>query len=295
LYIADHSNNRVVVISEKDGKFVGSFEVSKPQHVEVDSSTGEIYITHRAGGGLQLVKFSGWKNPQELAKLTIRGEGDPTMPWGMNLDSGATPLIVWMGGDKGSLLRITQVDGNFQAKNLNSGRYGDLGFVGIEVDHFRRDKEIYVRKNWNGNWLRFSEATEQFETVSCPGTAGSAGTRIVPGTGGKLYAPALPYHLRRYHRRGKPLPWPGGKESYPASTLTSRGKTETPAPGFTGVSPDASVNPPFKLLWTYRMDGDASGDAGAGVTVGGGLVYVNVLDTRSLLALDADTGRLQWE
>jgi hypothetical protein len=67
-------------------------------------------------------------------------------------------------------------------------------------------------------------------------------------------------------------------------------------PGFTGVSPDASVNPPFKLLWTHRMDGDASGDAGAGVTVGGGLVYVmNVLDTRSLLALDADTGRLQWE
>lgn len=65
-------------------------------------------------------------------------------------------------------------------------------------------------------------------------------------------------------------------------------------PGFSGVSPDSSIKPPFKLAWSYRLDGDATGDAGGGVTVGGGLVYVNVLDTRSLLALDADTGRLRW-
>lgn len=64
--------------------------------------------------------------------------------------------------------------------------------------------------------------------------------------------------------------------------------------GFAGVSPDAAIKPPFRLAWSYRLDGDASGDAGAGVTVGGGLVYVNVLNTRSLLALTADTGQLRW-
>lgn len=66
-------------------------------------------------------------------------------------------------------------------------------------------------------------------------------------------------------------------------------------PGHAGLSPDETVKPPFRLLWSYRLDGDASGDAGGGLTVGGGLVYVSVVNTRSLVALDADTGRLRWE
>ena len=65
--------------------------------------------------------------------------------------------------------------------------------------------------------------------------------------------------------------------------------------GLTGVSSDDSIKPPFKLVWTYRLDGDASSDAGAGVTVAGGRVYVNVHNTRSILALDARSGRFLWE
>src|SRR5215210_4235728 len=65
--------------------------------------------------------------------------------------------------------------------------------------------------------------------------------------------------------------------------------------GHTGVSSDASIRPPFKLVWAYRLDGDASSDAGAGVTVAGGKVFVNVHNTRSILALDAATGRFVWE
>src|SRR5688572_14215449 len=62
-----------------------------------------------------------------------------------------------------------------------------------------------------------------------------------------------------------------------------------------GASADASIRPPFKLLWTYRLDGDASSDAGAGVVVAGGKVFVNAHNTRSILALDARTGRFAWE
>src|SRR5207237_622523 len=54
--------------------------------------------------------------------------------------------------------------------------------------------------------------------------------------------------------------------------------------GLSGVSADDSIRPPFKLLWSYRLDGDASSDAGAGVTVAGGKVFVNVHNTRSILA-----------
>jgi hypothetical protein len=233
LYIADRGNNRIVVVSEKDGKPVSSFNVSSPQHVGVDPASGEVYVTRRAGKSRELVKFSA--DGKELAKLQIRSEGDPTMPWGMTLDAGAKPPIVWMGGDRGSLLRITQAGGKFTAENLCTRKLGDVGFLGIEVDHFRADKEIYVRRDGAGHWLRFSEATGKTETVTCPGTGGSAGTCIVPGPKGNLYAPAWPYHLKRYDRKGKPLPWDASVRNYPAETPTSRGKTEKPRPAPNGL------------------------------------------------------------
>jgi outer membrane protein assembly factor BamB len=65
--------------------------------------------------------------------------------------------------------------------------------------------------------------------------------------------------------------------------------------GFTGVSADNSVKPPLKLVWSYRLDGDASSDAGAGVTVAGGKVFANVHNTRSIVALNASSGRFEWE
>lgn len=65
--------------------------------------------------------------------------------------------------------------------------------------------------------------------------------------------------------------------------------------GFTGLSPDDSVKPPLKLVWSFRLDGDASGDAGAGVIVAGGKVIVPVANSHSIVALDADNGRFCWE
>jgi outer membrane protein assembly factor BamB len=65
--------------------------------------------------------------------------------------------------------------------------------------------------------------------------------------------------------------------------------------GITGLSQDQAVKPPFKLSWTYRLDGDASNDGGGGVIVAAGKVFVSVYNTRSILALDARTGRFIWE
>ena len=38
--------------------------------------------------------------------------------------------------------------------------------------------------------------------------------------------------------------------------------------GSAGMSPDGSVKPPLKLVWSYRCDSDTSGDACAGSTIG---------------------------
>ncbi len=66
-------------------------------------------------------------------------------------------------------------------------------------------------------------------------------------------------------------------------------------PGMTGVSPDKSVKPPFKLLWSYRTDSDTSGDALSGPTVAGGMVFQALANTKSLLAIDAKDGKFLWE
>lgn len=65
--------------------------------------------------------------------------------------------------------------------------------------------------------------------------------------------------------------------------------------GATGVSPDASIKPPLKLMWSYRCDSDTSGDACAGSTVAEGKVFTNMAMQRSTLALDAGTGDYCWE
>ncbi|MHC4914194.1 MAG: outer membrane protein assembly factor BamB family protein [Planctomycetota bacterium] len=67
------------------------------------------------------------------------------------------------------------------------------------------------------------------------------------------------------------------------------------SPGFTGVSADASVRPPLKLIWSYHTGGDGAGDGGAGPTVAGGKLFVPIAAKRSVLALDADTGEFLWE
>jgi outer membrane protein assembly factor BamB len=65
--------------------------------------------------------------------------------------------------------------------------------------------------------------------------------------------------------------------------------------GITGLAAEESLKPPFKLAWSYRLDGDASNDGGGGVIVAAGKVFVSVYNTRSIVALDARTGRLLWE
>src|SRR5262249_39495499 len=65
--------------------------------------------------------------------------------------------------------------------------------------------------------------------------------------------------------------------------------------GITGLAADDTVKPPFKLAWSYRLDGDASNDGGGGVIVAAGKGFVSVYNTRSIVALDARTGRFIWE
>ncbi len=215
LLIADHANNRIVVVGEKDAKVVGQFPVDKPDHVAVDQATGTVYVSRLSAGdgSVEVIKFSGWKDAKDVAKLPLKGEGDSRNPWVMALDSGAKPPIVWMGGDYGSLMRIEDQGAKLEARKINTGALGSASFEDISVDRFRPDREVYARIG-AGRWLRFNEETGKSEQVGT-GTAINQGVCILPGPDGNLYGLAYPQDFFRWTRDGKPLAWPAGNVGYP--------------------------------------------------------------------------------
>ena len=228
LLIADHANDRVVVVRERGGAFVTSFSVEKPHHVAVDPGTGAVYVTRIIDGGdVELVKYSSWKTPRPMLRRKLASDGNPDFPWSMALQRmpGRTP-IVWMGSDGGRLLRITESNGAFAVQQISSNETGKAAFGDIQVDRFRDSPDIYVRAG-SSRWLRYNERTGQVDRIALRLPV-AAGTCIVPGPDGRIYAPAYPYHLFRFDRSGNPDPWPPGVKRYPDSVVNWRGIVDKP-------------------------------------------------------------------
>ncbi|MHC4917371.1 MAG: hypothetical protein ACYTGB_17980, partial [Planctomycetota bacterium] len=156
LLVADTIGNRVIAVSEKTGKYVGEFAVTGPDFLAVNTKTGNVYVTSSAGRNAgHLLKFSGWKDARELARMPVPGR------YSMALDSSAKSDIIWMTAchpstGMGKLLRIESRSGKLESKDVSSTKFGDLGFGGLEVSRFRKDKELIVRCG-KGNHLRYSE------------------------------------------------------------------------------------------------------------------------------------------
>jgi len=229
LLIADPANRRVVVVSENDASFVGSFAVEGADHVAADPKTGATYVTRiLAKSDVELVKLKGWQDATAIATLTVRREGDPTQPWMMALDATAKPPVLWLGGDRGSLLRIEDRGAAFaKPVRISRPKYGNSAFVDVHVDRFRRDREVYARCG-QGTWYRFNEAKGTITKVRCNVPSG-AGSCIGVGPRGNLYMVGWPYHLFRFDRDGKPLPWEF--EGYPGEALGKTGKMQKVKPG----------------------------------------------------------------
>jgi hypothetical protein len=224
LLIADCDGDRIVVVAEKDGKYVGEFAVTKPDCVAVDPQTGAVYVTKIAGKWpqVELIKFSGWQNPKELAKFTPTGEVG-FQPWLMVVDFSAKPGVVWMGSDNGRLLRIEDSGGKFETpREVSSGSGGLYDnptgcSLDMSVDRFREDREIYVRSNGDV-WFRYNEKTDKISSLNFMRTAGlraggGGGKGYLAGPDGNIYGIGYSWQLFKLNREGKPLTW--DKPFYP--------------------------------------------------------------------------------
>jgi DNA-binding beta-propeller fold protein YncE len=118
LLVCDFGNDRIVVLKEADGSFVGSFPVKAPEWVGVHPKTGAVYVYSNRES---IVKFSGWKDAKETARISPKCFASIYMGWGnmrpicsMALDTSAEPAVLWIGSNIGSptLLRCEERGGS---------------------------------------------------------------------------------------------------------------------------------------------------------------------------------------
>jgi hypothetical protein len=205
LLIADRGNNRIVVVSEAGGKFVGSVPVRAPVKVAADRKTGAFYVLrHVLRPDAELVKFSGWKDPRPIAALALKGE-DRSPTWDLAVDGSAAPPVVWL-TDNARLLRVEDSGDAFGAPvRVSTNSMGDGSFVDITVDRYRDPAEVYYRVRFY-DWARINEETGARETISLsiPSNGGSC---LEVGPDGFLFTAAWPCYLLKWDRSGRRVPW----------------------------------------------------------------------------------------
>ncbi len=214
LFIADHANNRVVVVGEKDGKFVGEFPATKPDFLAVSARTGAVYVSNRKGPQVEIVKYmpeAGFKGAKEVCRTAVSLTRNDCHS--VAVDCSAEPAVAWASDRFGNLIRVEDQGAKFgDAVRISKGMdgYGSLpeSYMGVVVD--RQKKEVYARNSTGGGlYYRFSEETGKREEVRVPGDAfgGGKGFQIVPGADGNLYGLQWPYTMLKWDRSGKPLAW----------------------------------------------------------------------------------------
>jgi hypothetical protein len=120
LLVCDFNNNRVVVLNEADGRFVGFFAIERPEWVGVHPKTGAVYVY----SGNSVVKFSGWEDGKELYRLSLEriakvycGWGTERLPACFALDASGEPAVLWVGRGgivtDSPLLRCEDLGSNF--------------------------------------------------------------------------------------------------------------------------------------------------------------------------------------
>jgi hypothetical protein len=222
LLIADRDNDRVLVVNEADGKYVGEFAATKPDWLAVDPGSGVVYVTSLSGknGAMDLIKFSpstgsgpggGWKDAKAVATLPVTLGGDGS--YVMAADCTAKPAIVWIGKDYSGLYRVEDLGAKFgEPRNVSTDATGgNGGFLDVTVDRFRPDKEVYtrIRRGTSAGtcWLRFNEESGKVDKIDLGGFTGGGAPSLTPGPDGNLYGLWWPCYFSKWDRNGKPAAW----------------------------------------------------------------------------------------
>lgn len=207
LLVCDPANHRVLVVSEADGKFVGSFPSERPELVAADPQSGAVYLLKVGDrASAEIIKFGGWKDARPLASIRLTAP-QGHLQWRLTVDAGAKPPVIWASNGS-QLFRLEDLGQKFSdARQIGGGDIGDGGFVNLTIDHYRDDPEIYVRSTQQ-RWTRFNEETGKVDDIKGMNLFTlSAGSCLEPGPDRNLYIQGWPQFLFKFDRKGNPLKW----------------------------------------------------------------------------------------
>jgi hypothetical protein len=235
LLVSDSGNNRVVVLREKDGGFAGSFAVDKPSWVAVHPRTGAVYVQ----SGEIVIKYSGWKNGREVARLegldkllgtapSVWGAYAKSMRRSFALDSSAEPPVLWIGRNSGprSLMRCEDQGDKFTAPQAVPC-YDSPEFWNLSADPTRREVCCRVEPpKAGGSWTRdlriLNDETGDIRKVSPKPVYTHQGAIYRLGPGGQIFCMSVLSSISRHDRDGKFLPYDTKEDKTGTSAQTKK-------------------------------------------------------------------------
>jgi hypothetical protein len=242
LFVTDTKNNRVVVIDEKTGRYLGQINVPTPERLGYAPKSGALYVLCSAGRRrFALNRFNppkgsnpqGWKALKPSASMSVARSYHGTISY-IAVDGSASPNVIWIGGGWSRTLRIEDPgtgakfgsnrfmpEPRFKGKPAISDPYHRwpdiIPFGNLQVDRAR--KEIYFRNGRNGSYHhRFVEKTGVSELVNFPVVhmqGGGTGLQIVPAANGNIYGLQWPRYFYQWDHSGKALPWKEPRKTSP--------------------------------------------------------------------------------
>ncbi len=221
LLVADSGNDRVVVLREKDHRFVGSFAVKAPSWVAVDPKTGAAYVCSEK---TRVIKFTapgqaGFKGAREQSRVDFAFLLEPILARRrartslyFALDHSAAPATLWA-GCASQLVRCQDRGGRF-TKPTSADCTPAKFFWRPTADPTRR---LVACRITEASGTRLHILDEAAGTVRVLGgdVAGSTGRSHRLGRDGSIYGQDHARGIIRYDREGKLKPFEStAKDAY---------------------------------------------------------------------------------
>ncbi|MGQ9662272.1 MAG: hypothetical protein ACUVWX_08055 [Kiritimatiellia bacterium] len=237
LYVADRGNNRVLVVSEKDGKILESWSVESPLWVGVHRSSAAVYVA-TADALVKFVRGPDRKMTEKarvsLPVLDLKLQGRVRRSFA--LDADADSPVIWLGLSRGGplLSRVEDLGDRFgdirvaqyspeQNYYWNLSASPDIGLVSCKVGPTR----LRILDEHTGN-MRDLNLT------------GSSGQTYRIGRDGNIYGmDHWKWGIRRWTVDGKPFPFP---ETENLSEREARGRLASQPSGTTAWERDFDVD-----------------------------------------------------
>jgi len=255
LLVADSGNNRVVILNEKDGQWIGSFAVPSPTWIGAHGKNGAVYV---ASAGA-LIKFAldaaGKAAEKSKFLLPIVGASEKERAgirrcFALEAAGDAPVLWVGMSGAEPALARCAeQPDGTF----------GELKPAGYQPGrtYWNLDAGVDGRSvscKVGNHWLRILDEdtgqTRELTMGGYPQTKGWPGQTYRLGPNGQIYGiDHWQWGVRRFDRDGQPLPFPATKDHPDAE---GRGRLANAPSGTTSWERDLAVDPAGNIYVKHR-------------------------------------------